>query len=162
MRLLLVGAASERGLALTRSLVSDDHAVRAVTRSEAHRAVLEEAGAEVWIGTPDVIGSLRYGLENVTILAWCLGRAVGETESLRVLHGSRLHMMLEKTIDTTVRGVLYESVGTVDPEILAAGAAIVDTMHVQNEIPYALLETPADDPMAWAVAARASIDTLLA
>ena len=161
MRLYLVGAASQRGLALTRSLVADNHAVRAVTRTEEHRAILEEAGAEVWIGTPDRIGSLRYGLENVTILGWCLGNAAGPPELVEPLHGSRLHMMLEKTIDTTVRGVLYEQAGSVDPATLATGAGIVRTMQEQNEIPYAILDTDPADAQAWAAAARASIDDLL-
>jgi len=161
VRLFLVGAASERGLALTRSLVADNHAVRAVTRTEEHRAVLEEAGAEVWIGTPDRIGSLRYGLENVTILGWCLGNAAGPPELVEPLHGSRLHMMLEKTIDTTVRGVLYEQAGSVDPQILATGAGIVRTMQEQNEIPYEILDADPGDAQAWAAAARASIDDLL-
>jgi hypothetical protein len=162
MRLMLVGAASARGLALTRSMRADQHAVRAVTRSEEHRAVLEDAGAEVWIGTPDRIGSLRNGLENVTILAWCLGGATGPADVVAPLHGSRWHMMLEKTIDTTVRGVLYESVGTVDATLLAEGAAITHTMHEQNEIPYRLLDSDPGDPEAWAAAARAQIDALLA
>ena len=162
MRLMLVGAASARGLALTRSLRAEDHAVRAVTRSEDHRAVLEAAGAEVWIGTPDRIGSLRNGLENVTILAWCLGNAAGPADEVAPLHGSRWHMMLEKTIDTTVRGVLYESVGRVDPEVLAGGAAITRTMHEQNEIPYRLLAADPADADAWAAAAREQIDALLA
>ena len=100
MRLFLVGAASARGLALTRSLVADDHAVRAVTRTEEHRAVLEEAGAEVWIGTPDRIGSLRYGLENGQPLSLReTGKVLGlsgervrliEREALRKLRDSNL------------------------------------------------------------------------
>jgi len=162
MRLLLVGAASHRGLALTRSLVAEGHAVRAVTRTEDHRALLEEAGAEVWIGTPDRIGSIRYALENVTILAWCLGTATGPAEAVAPLHGSRLHMMLEKTIDTTVRGVLYEDAGSVDPAILAEGAGIVRTMHEQNEIPFALLQADPADVDAWVAGARGAIDALLA
>jgi hypothetical protein len=159
---MLVGAASARGLALTRSLVAEDHAVRAVTRTEAHRSVLEDAGAEVWIGTPDRIGSLRYGLENVTILAWCLGNAEGPREAVEPLHGSRLHMMLEKTIDTTVRGVLYERAGSVDPDMLQTGAGVVQLMHEQNEIPIAMLDADPGDAGAWAAAARAAIDDLLA
>jgi NAD(P)-dependent dehydrogenase (short-subunit alcohol dehydrogenase family) len=162
MRLMLVGAASARGLALTHALVAEGHAVRAVTRTEEHRGLLEAAGAEVWIGTPDRIGSLRNGLDNVTILAWCLGTAAGAPEAVEPLHGSRWHMMLEKTIDTTVRGVLYEAAGTVDPAVLAAGAAITRTMHEQNEIPYRLLEVDPAETAAWTVSARAAIEDLLA
>src|SRR5512132_4230372 len=108
-----------RGLQLARDLVADGHAVRAVTRSEERRAEIEAAGCECWIGDPDRIGTLRYALDNVTVLLWLLGTATGP--NVADLHGSRLRMMLEKTTDTTVRGVLYEAAGTVDPSLLAAG-----------------------------------------
>src|SRR5215210_1192173 len=99
MRVLLVGGGC-RGRALTRELLADGHAVRAVTRSEAGRAAIEELGAECWIGDPDVVGTLRYALENVTIVVWALGTAAGEPADVAALHGPRLHMMLSKTIDT--------------------------------------------------------------
>jgi hypothetical protein len=61
----------------------------------------------------DVIGTLRYALDNVTVLLWLLGTASGPSEQVAALHGSRLRMMLEKTTDTTVRGVVLEAAGTV-------------------------------------------------
>ena len=65
------------------------------------RAAIEAAGCECWIGDPDRIGTLRYALENVTILMWLLGTATGaDAERVAALHGSRLQMMLEKTTDT--------------------------------------------------------------
>ena len=64
-----------RGLALARDLVAAGHAVRAVTRREAGRREIEAAGCECWIGDPDVIGTLRYALDNVTLLLWLLGTA---------------------------------------------------------------------------------------
>ncbi len=65
--------------------------MRAVTRSEAGREGIEAAGAECWIGDPDVIGTLRYALENVTVLLWALGTATGEPpQAIAPLHGSRL------------------------------------------------------------------------
>jgi 1,2-phenylacetyl-CoA epoxidase catalytic subunit len=70
-------------------------------------------------------------------------------------------MMLEKTTDTTVRGVVYEAAGTVDAALLATG---VDEMrHAQrtNEIPYALITAGRDDRAAWLADARAAIDGLL-
>jgi hypothetical protein len=120
-----------------------------VTRNEAFREEIEAAGGECWIGTPDRIGSLRYGLENVTVLLWLLGNAPDPD-----LHGSRLTMMLERTIDTTVRGVIYE--GT------EAGAAEVERMAAYNEIPYVILRTPRDDEQAWVGALHEAIDGILA
>jgi NAD(P)H-binding len=149
-----------RGLRLARELVADGHAVRAVTRSEERRAEIEAAGCECWIGDPDRIGTLRYALDNVTVLLWLLGTATGP--NVADLHGSRLRMMLEKVTDTTVRGVLYEAAGTVDAQALRAGAAEVARARELNEIPGALLEVDPRDQEAWVEAARAEIERLLA
>jgi NAD(P)H-binding len=149
-----------RGLRLARELVADGHAVRAVTRSEERRAEIEAAGCECWIGDPDRIGTLRYALDNVTVLLWLLGTATGP--NVPDLHGSRLRMMLDKVTDTTVRGVLYEAAGTVDAQALRAGAAEVARARELNEIPGALLEVDPRDQEAWLEAARAAIERLLA
>jgi predicted dinucleotide-binding enzyme len=158
VRALIVGGGC-RGLALARSLVADGHAVRAVTRSEARRAAIEAAGCECWIGDPDRIGTLRYALDNVTVLLWLLGTATGP--NVAELHGSRLRMMLDKTTDSTVRGVLYEAAGTVEARTLAAGAAELARAQALNEIPGALLEADPRDAGPWATAARAAIEHLL-
>jgi hypothetical protein len=149
-----------RGLRLARELVADGHAVRAVTRSEERRADIEAAGCECWIGDPDRIGTLRYALDNVTVLLWLLGTATGA--HVADLHGSRLRMMLDKVTDTTVRGVLYEAAGTVDAQALQRGAAEVARARGLNEIPGALLEVDPRDQKAWVAAARAGIERLLA
>ena len=120
-----------RGLALARELVADGHAVRVVTRDQRRRPEIEAAGCECWIGTPDVIGTLRYALDNVTVLLWLLGTASGPREQVAALHGSRLRMMLEKTTDTTVRGVVLEAAGTVGPELLAT--AIDEARRARGE-----------------------------
>ena len=85
MRVLLVGGGC-RGLDLTKALTADGHAVRLVTRDAGRRAEIEAAGAECWVGTPDVIGTLRYGLENVTLLLWLLGTTEGDPEKVAALH----------------------------------------------------------------------------
>jgi hypothetical protein len=150
-----------RGLDLARDLAAEGHAVRAVTRREDARAAIEAAGAECWIGDPDVVGTLRYALDNVTLLLWLLGTAQGPAEAVAALHGPRLRMMLEKTTDTTVRGVVYEASGTVDEAVLAGGVEEMRHARRTNEIPYALLEADRADGDAWRKAARAAIDALL-
>jgi NAD(P)H-binding len=137
-----------RGLALARSLVAEGHAVRAVTRDESKRSQLEDAGCECWIGDPDRVGTLRYALDNATVLLWLLG-----TVDVPELHGSRLEMMLERTVDTTVRGVLYEG---------RRGEAIVQAAHDRHGIPIAFLDADPGDVDAWVAEARARIAALLA
>ena len=149
MRVLIVGGA-ERGLALAGELVVDGHAVR-VAGDESTRAEIEAAGCECWIGTPDRIGSLRYALENVTALLWLLGDVDREE-----LHGSRLEMMLERTIDTTARGIVYESFGKYGEQ----GSAIVERMATRNEIPYVLVEQDPADGDGWHSAVLAGLDAI--
>jgi hypothetical protein len=144
-RFLIVGG-GQRALALARELSAEGHAPRMTTRDPGRRAEIEAAGGECVIADPDVIGTLRYALDNVTILMWLVGDVDHEP-----LHGSRWKMMLERTIDTTVRGVVYER-GT------DAGAALTRQMAEYNGIPYAIVD--AGDP-AWQVSARAAVDGLL-
>src|SRR3954465_9921819 len=120
----MVGGGS-RVLALASPPVAEGRGVRAVTRSPARRAEIEAAGCECWIGDPDRIGTLRYALDNVTPLLWLPGTPRGEGGAVAALHSSRLRMMLDKTTDTTVRGVVYEAAGTLAPQVLAAGVAEV-------------------------------------
>lgn len=160
MRVLLVGGGC-RGLNLTENLVADGHAVRAVTRHERNRARIEQAGAQCWIGDPDVVGTLRYALENVTILIWALGTAAGTAEQVAALHGPRLEMMLTKTIDTTVRGVVYEAAGSVDDATLQAGVGELRKTCERNEIPFAVVDADPAGGDAWVAATRAAIDGLL-
>ena len=158
----MVGAGSCRALDLTRALTADGHAVRAVTRSEDRRADVEDAGAECWIGTPDRIGTLRYALENVTVLLWLLGTAVGPEDEVAPLHGSRLRFMLDRVTDSTVRGVVYERTGTVAPAVLEAGTEELRHAHRTNEIPFRLLDAdPRGDRDAWLAATLGCIGELL-
>jgi hypothetical protein len=157
----LVGGGA-RGRALAGELIADGHAVRITTRSESGRAAIEAAGAECWIGTPDRIASLRYALENVTLAGWLLGTASGAGEQIAALHGSRLEFFCSQTIDTTVRGLLYEAAGCVDRALLAAGADLVATKAAYNEIPLRILDADPGDGAAWLAQARTHIAALLA
>ena len=162
MRALIVGG-GERGLALASLLRDRGDAVRIATRKPERRAEIEAVGAEFLLADPDRIVTLRYACEHVTILVWALGTATGEDpEQLAALHGTRLHMMLERTIDTTVRGVIYEGRGTLPDEVLAEGRSVVEQMCRKNEIPFEVLDADPADTQAWAAAADAAIAGLLA
>ena len=151
-----------RGLALAADLVADGHAVRAVTRDPQRRAAVEAAGAECVIGDPDRIGTLRYALDNVTVLLWLLGTASGDADRVRALHDTRFAFMLERTIDTTVRGVVYEAAGSVAADVLAGGEAVARRMCERNEIPLAIVRADPDSVPEWVAEVRRAIDGLLA
>jgi hypothetical protein len=159
-RILLVGGGC-RGLDLAAELTADGHAVRMTTRREARREPIEKAGAECWIGDPDRVGTLRYALESVTVLCWLLGTATGPVDQVAALHQTRLEMMLARTIDTTVRGLVYEAAGTVDPAALARGEEVIGVAAATWGIPVEVLRVPREDP-AWVRGARESIERILA
>jgi len=150
-----------RGRALAVALVAAGHVVRISSRRGAARKAIEEAGAECWAGTPDVVGSLRYALENVTVMMWALGTASGDRDELATLHGSRLEMMLWTAIDSSARGVVYEAAGTVDAAALDAGADAVARIGRRAGIPFAVVRTDPRQLDRWVDDARSAIESLL-
>ena len=162
MARILIIAGGARGRALAAELVAEGHAVRVTTRSESGRAAIEAVGAECWIGTPDRVGTLRYALERVTIACWLLATAGGDEEAVAALHGSRLEFFINQTIDTTVRGLLYETRGCVDPAALAAGRELIVRLADYTAIPLATVDADARDRDAWLLDARAAVSALLA
>ena len=142
-RVLIVGCGC-RGVELARSLMAEGHAVRGTTRRPERADELRALGIDPWVGDPDRVGSLVYAQDNVTVLCWLLGRVPSEA-----LHGPRLRMMLEKTVDTMVRGFAYEPPD--DRALRAEGLAVVAEAARTWEIPTAVVE---GDP-------RAAVDRLL-
>ena len=70
-----------------------------------------------------------------------LGSARGTAEQLAALHGTRLDMLLERMLDTTVRGVVYEAAGSVpSPRCWPTGADRVRHACERSLIPYVLLD----------------------
>ena len=108
MRALIVGG-GRRGLGSPRSSPARATPCASSAARRLHDPDILAVGAEPWRGDPDRVGTLRYALDNVTLLLWLLGTATGDPEQVAALHGSRLEMMLERTVDTTVRGVVYEA-----------------------------------------------------
>ena len=159
-RVLIVGCGC-RGQGLARALRAEGHSVRATSRTEGRRAAIEATGAEFHLGDPDRIGTLTHALDNATILCWLMGSATGDRERVAALHGTRLKMLLERTIDTTVRGLVYEAAGTVDPAVLAEGAATVRKACDYSEIPHRELAVDPAGHEAWQAEAMAAVGELL-
>ncbi len=159
---ILIIAGGARGRTLAGELVAEGHAVRISTRTESGRAAIEATGAQCWIGTPDRIASLRYALDNVTLVCWLLGNACGDAEAVRALHDTRLDFFLSQTIDTTVRGLVFETAGSVDARTLAAGRALISEKAAFNAIPLRVIDADPRDIDTWRAQARAAIAELLA
>ncbi len=159
-RCLIVGCGC-RGLELARSLRAAGHAVRATTRDPGRRAQIEAAGAEAFVGDPDRVATLAPALAHVGVACLLLGSAVGRPEELTALHTTRLDMLLERMLDTTIRGIVYEAVGTVPDEVLAAGTARVRHACERSLIPYVVLTADPSDHAAWAPAAADAVQRAL-
>jgi uncharacterized protein YbjT (DUF2867 family) len=159
-RCLIIGCGC-RGRSLAVELTARGHAVRGTTRDAARVPAIEAAGAEAFVGDPDVIGTLARALEHVTVAVVLLGSADGPHAQLAALHGTRLEMLLARITDTTVRGLVYEAAGSVDPELLGGGAARVRAHCEDSRIPYVLLRADAADPSAWTAAALDAVHRAL-
>ena len=142
-------------------LVERGHAVRGTTRTQARAPEIEAAGAEPYIADPDRVATLMPALDHAAVVCVLLGSASGTRQHIEALHGPRLEMLLGRMIDTTVRGVLYETQGAVPTEVLAAGAERLKQSCVCSRIAYALLEAPPEDHQAWLAAALAAVARLV-
>lgn len=160
-RCLIVGCGC-RGLALTHELRAGGHAVRGTTRDPSRCGEIEAAGAEAWVGDPDRVATIAPAFAHVGVALLLLGSASGTREQLEALHGTRLEMLLERMLDTTVRAVVYESAGSVPDDVLARGSERVAYACRRSLIPYVLLDVDPDDHGAWLAAALGAVEQGLA
>lgn len=145
---------------LARGLMAEGHAARGTSRDPARRSALEAEGGEALDGDPDRIGTLMPALAQVSVVYLLLGSAAGEREAIAALHGQRLSMLLEKLIDTTVRGIVYEAAGTVDVALLHGGAELVREACERSRIRYTLIETDPGERGQWLAEALGAIPKL--
>lgn len=156
-RVLIVGC-GHRGLALASELIAGGHAVRGTTRDAGRLAEIEAAGVDAVLADPDRVATLVPALADVAILCLLLGCAAGDLDQLRALHTTRLQMLLDRILDTTVRGVVYEAAGTVDATLLQHGAAVLQAGCARSRIPFRLLYGTGE---GWPVEAADAVNTLL-
>jgi nucleoside-diphosphate-sugar epimerase len=157
-RVLIVGCGC-RGRELAWELRAAGHAVRGTTRDRERLAEIEAAGAEAVLANPDRLGTLMTQLHDVSLVCWLMGSAEGDTAA--GLHGRRLRTLLDRLVDTPVRGVVYEAAGSVAPDLLESGAAAVREASVTWSIPAEVVEASPEDPEAWLAAMTGAVRRLL-
>lgn len=135
--------------------------MRGTTRDRGRLPELEQAGVEGVLADPDRIATVAPAFAHVGVVCLLLGSASGTAEQLEALHGSRLDMLLERMLDTTVRGVVYERTGTVTAHVLATGAERVSHACRRSLIPFVLLDADPADHGTWLRAAAAGVEEIL-
>jgi len=153
-RALIVGCGC-RGRALGRRLLGEGWAVRGTSRDAEGLAAIEAAGVEPALADPERPGTVLELVGDVTVVLWLLGSARGDPQLLEAIHGPRLERMLERLVDTPVRGFVYEAAGSAPAPMLEAGAAAVARAGQTWRIPSSLIEADPGEPLSWVDAAFA-------
>lgn len=143
-RALIVGCGC-RGRQLGGALLAAGWAVRGTSRRAEGLAPIEAAGIEAAVADPDRVGTVLELVGDVAVLYYLLGSATGEPEAVAAIHGPRLESLMEKLVDTPVRGVVYEAAGSVDAALLEAGAEIVRAAGRTWRIPVEIVDGEAGE-----------------
>jgi uncharacterized protein YbjT (DUF2867 family) len=160
-RALIVGCGC-RGRALGAELADDGWQVRGTTRAEASLELIRTAGIEPALADPERPGTVLELVGDVTVVHWLLGSADGQDPLLDAIHGPRLRALLERLVDTPVRGFVYEAAGTVGAERLRDGAELVREAGERWRIPAEVVMTGPGDPASWLAAMADATRRLLA
>jgi hypothetical protein len=159
-RILIVGCGC-RGLKLAGELIAGGHIVRGTSRSEHGVARIQEAGVEGVLADPDRLATLTPHLDAVSVLCWLMGSADGAPEKVEALHGPRLESIVWKLVDTHVRGIVYESAGTVDRSLLGQGATTVRNARATFNMPTEVVGEDPQERAAWTTAMAAAVQSVL-
>ncbi len=150
-----------RGRELGGELAARGWHVRGTRREPAGLAAIEADGFDAALADPDRPGTVLELCADLGIVVWLLGSAAGDPEALEAIHGPRLERLLEKLVDTPVRGFAYEAVGPAGRAPLDAGREIVERAGERWRIPVALLTKDRSAPR-WAADAADLVGDLLA
>ena len=134
--------------------------MRGTSRHEERLAAIEEAGIEAALADPDRPATLLDLVGDVTVVAWLLGSAEGDAENVSAIHGPRLERLLEKLVDTPVRGFLYEAVGSVASAQLEEGESLVRAAAATWRIPIEIVAEDPADSNAWTEAMSSAVRLL--
>ena len=140
-RALIVGCGC-RGRELGAGLLEQGWAVRGTSRREQGLAAIEAAGIEPALAHPERPATVLDLVADVAAVYWLLGSATGAPENVEAIHGPRLERLLERLVETPVRRFVYEAFGSVDPGVLAGGAALVERASETWRIPVEVLRSP--------------------
>ncbi|HSD24945.1 MAG TPA: hypothetical protein VLB79_11535 [Solirubrobacterales bacterium] len=158
-RALIVGCGCH-GRELGSELLGLGWRVRGTSRRAAGLRRIGEAGLEPAAADPDRPGTVLELCGDVAVVVWLLGSATGDPAAIAAIHRPRLESLLEKLVDSPVRGFAYEASGSAHGETLAEGARIVRRAGETWRIPVALLSEDRGE-RGWATRTAAAVAGLL-
>jgi uncharacterized protein YbjT (DUF2867 family) len=148
-RALIVGCGC-RGRAVGKRLLARGWQVRGTSRSEEGMAAIAAAGIEAAFADPVRPGTVLELVDDVAVVAWLFGSAEGSPEELAAIHGRGLDRVVERMVETPVRGFVYEAAGSVDPILLARGCEALETATERWKVPLHTLYVDPNDDETWA------------
>jgi uncharacterized protein YbjT (DUF2867 family) len=160
-RALIVGCGCS-GRALGSELLEEGWAVRGTSRDEEGLVAIEGAGIEPAHADPERPATILDLVDDVAVVIWLLGSATGTDEEVAAIHGPRLEGLLERFVETPVRGFIYEGVGSVDAKLLAGGAELARHAERTWRIPVTVTETPREHGPQWVEELQNAVVEILA
>jgi uncharacterized protein YbjT (DUF2867 family) len=148
VRALIVGCGC-RGRAVGQRLLAKGWQVRGTSRHREGMALIDQAGIEPALADPAEPSSVLELVGDVSIVVWLFGSAEGSEEELAALHGPRLDRVLERLVETPVRGFVYDGKGSVDPILLARGKESVEAVSATWNLPVCCLLVDPRDDVTW-------------
>jgi hypothetical protein len=135
--------------------------VRGTSRHEDGLAAIGDAGIEPALADPLRPDTVLELIDDVAIVLWLFASARGPQEELSLLHGSRLERLMERLIETPVRGFVYEMRGSVNPVLLEHGGEVLAAAGDTWRVPISYIYVDPRDPHDWAgIVVSAAIDLL--
>ena len=153
-RALIVGCGC-LGTNLGLRLAEDGWAVRGTSRAPGGAQRIEAAGPEGVVADPDRVGTVLEHVADVTVVVWALGGASGP--SAPDVNGPRLERILERLVDTPVRGFVVD-VPPDRPEAKNLTSAASETWR----LPTQTVEVPRGETEAWLAEMHAAVSRCLA
>ncbi|MDQ2676693.1 MAG: hypothetical protein M3Y34_07765 [Actinomycetota bacterium] len=150
--MLIVGCGCA-GTELGRRLANGGWAVRGTSRSEEGAARIESAALEGVVADPDRVGTVLDHVGDVAVVVWALADASGPTAA--AVNGPRLERVLERLVDTPVRGFVLEA-----PPGNPEAADLVTAAHGTWRLPVRVVAAERST-QAWAREMHAAVGELL-
>lgn len=101
------------------------------------------------VADPARPGTILELVGDVAVIYWLLGDAQGEPDRLEALHATSLEALLERLVDTPVRGFIYEAGGGVPAQWLRQGAGLTRSAAETWRIPVEIVGSDPAAPEEW-------------